>query len=161
MKIYEEMLATNPLDAATWKRKIALFRTTGKIDDAINTLNSYLETFQADIEAWEELADIYLSNQHFSQAAYCYEEVVLSSPENCWVILKYAEILYSIGTLEKVNLARKYFMQAIILNNQCTRAMWGLYQCCNFIKAGKPDDINAKLLDKAKGLLQKAYQGSP
>lgn len=161
LKIYEEMLTSNPLDQLTWKRKISLFRTTGRTDDAISSLNNYLEIFQADLEAWEELTDIYLSVQHFSQAAFCYEEILLNSPEDCWVLLKFAEILQSIGNLEKALLARKYFIQAIVLNQTNSRAMWGLYQCCNFIKSNKPDEVNSKIFEKVKGMLLKIYQGSP
>lgn len=43
-------------------------RDRGEIGDAINLLNKYLETNQADTEAWNELTDIYLSKQNYEKA---------------------------------------------------------------------------------------------
>ena len=133
----------------TWKRRASMYRTAGYLEKCINELNLYLETFQDDVEVWEELTDIYLSIQHFAQAAYCYEEVLLLTPENFWVVLKYGEIVYSVGGLEKLILARKYFIEALVLNPKCVRAMWALYQCTLNVNAVKPDPVNTKVKEKA------------
>lgn len=159
-KVYESLLEKNPLDKMTWKRKVCMLRTVGYTDQAINEMNRYLEVFQDDLDAWEELCDIYLNIQHYSQAAYCYEEVVLAFPDNFWVILKYGEILYSIGGPEKMVLARKYFVESLILNPKCLRGKWLLLQCCNAINLVKPDQINTKLKEKALKLIYKAYEKS-
>jgi len=45
------------------KRKIALFKSQGKIQEAITELVQFLDTYMSDIEAWKELADLYLSCQ--------------------------------------------------------------------------------------------------
>ena len=68
-KVYESLLEKNPLDKMTWKRKVSMLRTVGYTDQAINEMNKYLEVFQDDLDAWEELTDIFLSIQHYSQAA--------------------------------------------------------------------------------------------
>ena len=47
---------------AIWKRRISIYRRTGKIDKAVHELSQYLDTFYTDIEGWLELADIYASS---------------------------------------------------------------------------------------------------
>jgi hypothetical protein len=49
---------------AIWKRRISIYRRTGKIDKAVHELSQYLDTFYTDVDGWLELADIYAtSNQ--------------------------------------------------------------------------------------------------
>ena len=128
------------------------------MDQAIHELNSYLEVFQNDLEVWEELTDVYLSMQQFAKAAYCYEEVLLNTPENFWVVLRYGEMIYSAGGLEKFTLARKYFIQAFVLNPKCIRALWALLQCTVTINSIKPDPTNAKIKEKACKYLTQEYK---
>ena len=137
-----------------------MYRPAGNLEQSIQELNSYLDTFQDDLEVWEELTDIYLSIQHFAQASYCYEEVLLSTPENFWVVLKYGEIIYSIGGIEKLTLARKYFIQAIVLNPKCLRAMWALFQCTVALNSIKSDPMNIKIKEKACNYLIQAYNST-
>ena len=47
---------------AIWKRRISIYRRTGKIDKAAHELSQYLDTFYTDVEGWLELADIYASS---------------------------------------------------------------------------------------------------
>ena len=75
-EIYNELISINPSDFQTVKRLIALHRDQGKLTEAINMLNRYLETNQQDTEAWLELTDIYLSKQNFEKAMFCYEEIL-------------------------------------------------------------------------------------
>lgn len=65
------------------KRRISLLRTLSRPSDAINALTELLESSPADIEAWAELADLYLSQGFYSQAIFCLEEVLLVAP-NAW-----------------------------------------------------------------------------
>lgn len=65
------------------KRRIALLRTLSRINDAIDALIKLLESSPTDIEAWAELADLYLSQNLFPQAIFCLEEVLLVAP-NAW-----------------------------------------------------------------------------
>ena len=159
--LYDSLLEANPLDKLSWKRKVSLLRTIGHTDDAVNEMNKYLEVFQDDLEAWDELCDIYLAMQHYVQAAFCYEEVLMAQPDNFWVVLKYGELLYSIGGPEKMILARKYFIESLILNKKCVRAMWALWQCCNTINVIKPDQTNGKVKDKVVKMIKKSYKSSP
>lgn len=51
---------------AVWKRRISIFRRTGKIDKTVHELSQYLDTFYTDVEGWLELADIYASSNQYA-----------------------------------------------------------------------------------------------
>ncbi|KAG6390977.1 hypothetical protein SASPL_148723 [Salvia splendens] len=59
---------------------------------AIEWLNKYLEIFMADHDAWRELAEVYVSLQMYKQAAFCYEELLLSHPTIPLYHLSYADV---------------------------------------------------------------------
>lgn len=65
------------------KRRIAVLRSLGRTTSAIDALVGLLDASPTDIEAWSELADLYLSQGLFTQAEYCLEEVLLVAP-NAW-----------------------------------------------------------------------------
>lgn len=46
---------------AVWKRRISVLRRAGRLEEAVEELSQYLDTFYTDLEAWLELADIYSS----------------------------------------------------------------------------------------------------
>jgi len=155
--IYEAIIKTSPHDQLACKRRCALLRADGKTELAIQELNRYLETFQGDVEAWDELADIYISECHYQQAAFAYEEVLLASPQDFWVVLRYGEIVYSIGGMANLQAARSYFAQAILLNEACVRAMWALHQCCRQIDSLKPEAENTRMREAAEKQIRRAY----
>lgn len=51
----------------------------GERMEAIRQLNSYLETFINDSEAWLELSELYLQEADYSRAAFCFEELLLTN----------------------------------------------------------------------------------
>lgn len=65
------------------KRRIALLQTLQRTSEAVDALVELLDASPTDIEAWAQLAELYLSNGLFSQAEYCLEEVLLVAP-NAW-----------------------------------------------------------------------------
>lgn len=67
-------------------------KAQGKYQKAIQLLNEYLQIFMSDIEAWQELSELYLFCAMYKQAAFCYEEMILSAPTNHLFALKYAEV---------------------------------------------------------------------
>lgn len=78
------MLNTEPqLPQPVAKRRIALLRSLSRTTDAITALTELLESSPIDIEAWTELSDLYMSQNLFSQAVFCLEEVLLAAP-NAW-----------------------------------------------------------------------------
>jgi len=122
-KIYTKIIADKPEDTITRKRLIAMYKQRGKISEAIEQMNSYLETFSTDAEVWHELGELYMEAGSLSRAVFCFEELVLSNPRNIYFMLTYAELLYSVGDYE---LSRKYFCLACYLDGACLRALWGL-----------------------------------
>ena len=75
MDVADLILAT--LQAA-WKRKIAVMRRTAGgstskasleiVRSVIDELSHYLDTFYTDVEAWLELADLYITYSQFANA---------------------------------------------------------------------------------------------
>ncbi|XP_010550934.1 PREDICTED: ER membrane protein complex subunit 2-like [Tarenaya hassleriana] len=91
-KAYSSLLEDNPLDQVIHKRRVAMAKARGNLSSAIEFLNKYLELFMADHDAWRELAEIYLSLQMYKQAAFCYEELILSQPTVPLYHLAYANV---------------------------------------------------------------------
>jgi tetratricopeptide (TPR) repeat protein len=101
---YASLLEDNPLDQAIHKRRVAISKALGKPSIAIELLNKYLELFMADHDAWRELAELYLSLQMYKQAAFCYEELILSQPTVPLYHLAYAEV--SVTSLNRPHLIK-------------------------------------------------------
>ncbi|NXB52288.1 EMC2 protein, partial [Leucopsar rothschildi] len=122
---------------AARKRKIAIRKAQGKNLEAIRELNEYLEQFVGDQEAWHELAELYINEHDYAKAAFCLEELMMTNPHNHLYCQQYAEVgfrslpflqvKYTQGGLENLELSRKYFAQALKLNNRNMRALFGLY----------------------------------
>lgn len=53
-------LEEHPDSQLLLKRQVALEKTKGNTAAAIDALRKYIDIFQTDREAWEELADLYL-----------------------------------------------------------------------------------------------------
>jgi len=149
-KIYHKILEIKPEDTKidkkpedtmTRKRLIAMLKQKGKISEAVDNINIYLDSFSTDSEVWHELAEIYIEAGMLKQAVYCFEELMLANPRSLYHILTYAELLYSTGDYE---LSRKYFSMASYLDSTSLRAMWGLV-AVNMAMAEKDKD-NEKLV---------------
>lgn len=122
--IYAKILTDKPEDTLTRKRMIAMLKQKGKIGEAIEAINTYLETFSTDSEVWHELAELYIEAGALSRAVYCFEELTIANPRSMYHLLTYAELLYSTNDYE---LSRKYFCLACYLDSGCLRALWGLF----------------------------------
>lgn len=112
---YNKILSENPVNVPILKRRIALVRSLGKEQDAINTLVDFLEAFPTDVEAWCELADLYESQGLGSQAVYCLEEALLTIP-NAWNIharLGELEYMNALASGETSETAQKSLAQAV------------------------------------------------
>jgi len=124
-RVYDKMAETNPSNSLCMKRKICLLKAAGKMSEATNQLCEYLSISPSDVEAWKELAQIYLEYGNFKQAAFCLEEVLLAHPHSYLSFLVYAECLYSIGSKSALSTAQKYFSHSLVLK-KTSRALWGL-----------------------------------
>jgi len=122
-KIYTKILDDKPEDCITRKRLIAMYKQRGKLNEAIEAINVYLETFSTDSEVWHELAELYIEVGSLSRAVYCFEELMLQNPRSMYHVLTYAELLFSVGDYE---LSRKYYSLACYLDGENLRALWGL-----------------------------------
>ena len=112
-----------------WRRKAGTLRKLGKIDEAVTELCALLDTFYTEIEAWIELADIYLSCGRcvlnmsglsiadYSSQTFRYDlalqalsHVLLLAPQNPFHMLHFAETAYLVPD---VPLALKVYLQAV------------------------------------------------
>ncbi|ENN71855.1 hypothetical protein YQE_11472, partial [Dendroctonus ponderosae] len=125
--ILNSIIKADETNSAARKRKVAVLKAQGRTVDAIKELTDYLKIFMADVEAWQELAELYISEQDFSKAAFCVEELILHNPHNHLLHQRYADIKYTIGGLENLETARSYYSQALKINPKNMRALYGLY----------------------------------
>lgn len=133
-KAYSSLLEDNPIDQVISMRRVAMAKARGDILGAIDYLNKYLEIFMADHDAWRELAEIYVSLQMYKQAAFCYEELILSQPMIPLHHLAYADVIYTIGGLENLQTAKKYYASTIELTGgKNIRALYGICLCTSAI----------------------------
>lgn len=161
---YLSLLEDNPLDQVIHKRRVAIAKARGDILKAIEWLDKYLEIFMADHDAWRELAEIYISLQMYKQAAFCYEELILAQPTVPLYHLAYADVLYTLGGLENLQAAKKYYASTIDLTGgKNTRALYGICLCTYAIAQlakgrNKEDKESGELHSLAAAALEKDYK---
>jgi ER membrane protein complex subunit 2 len=104
----------------------------------------------SDVEAWQELCDLYLSQGEYPKAVFCAEELLLHQPHSHLFYQRVADIRYTMvrimklplrstyftiatfqGGVENMELAKTYYCQAIQLNAHNMRAHVGLFLACN------------------------------
>lgn len=126
-KQYDHVLKADPVNMAAWKRKVAVCKAEGDLTSATIELNQYLEVFQTDEQAWQELFDLYVAQRKFELAKFAAEELITSAPENYLYHLQYADVLYSLGGRANVELASVYYSQSLELNmgGKNLRALYG------------------------------------
>lgn len=128
---YNDMIANDESNSLLHKRKIAIFISGRNYPLAIRALCEYLKNFLNDTEAWTQLSELYIQEQEYSKAAFCVEELILTNPHNHLYHERYAEIQYTIGTPDSLELARLYYAQAVKLKPLSLRALYGLILSCN------------------------------
>ncbi|PNF28033.1 ER membrane protein complex subunit 2 [Cryptotermes secundus] len=132
LDILDSIIKQDETNAAPRKRRIAILRARGKIPDAIKELTEYLKKhicsrFMSDQEAWQELCELYLLEQDFARAAFCMEELILHNPHSHLIHQRYAEIRYTQGGFENMELARAHYCLALKLSPNNIRALYGLF----------------------------------
>lgn len=161
-KKYHNLLELQPADALIHKRKIAIAKAQGNLSGAVDALKHYLDIFMADHEAWRELSEIYISLQKYSQAAFCYEELIMMDTSNAAWHLKYAEVQYTIGGLECLRIAKKYYASTIKLSaGKNLRALYGICLCSAAINQAKgriKDEESTDLHTLAASVILKEYK---
>jgi len=161
-QIYSKILEAEPANAVVRKRLVAILKAQNRVGEAIKELNEYLKKFMSDQEAWTELAELYISQQDHKKAKFCMEELILMNPHNHLFHQRYAEILYTLGGNENMEKARKYFAQALKLDNNNMRALFGFFlasaQLANTSKEAKTKKENSKFAAWAATQVNERYQ---
>ncbi|PHU09966.1 hypothetical protein BC332_21826 [Capsicum chinense] len=161
---YSSLLEENPFDQIVHKRRVAMAKAQGNTSAAIDWLSKYLDLFMADHEAWRELAEIYVSLQMYKQAVFCYEELILSQPTVPLYHLAYADVLYTLGGLENLQTAKKYYASTVDLTGgKCSRALFGICLCTSAIGQltkgrSKEDKESSELQSLSAMALEKDYK---
>ena len=162
--LYRRILEQEPANTVAMKRQVAIHKAQNKPVDAIKELTEYLKKFMSDQEAWLELVDLYIAQQDFKKARYSMEEVLLSNPHNHLFHQKYAEILYTIGDLDSMEKSKKYFLQALKLDNNNMRALYGVFLSASHLATASKDSKakrdNTKLSAWAGAQVMERYQGA-
>jgi len=126
IELLDQILEKDDTNCHARKRIIAIHRARGENDRAKKALNEYLEDFMCDGEAWAELCEIYVLEQEYTKAAFCCEELILQNPHNHLYYQKYADIKYTQGGFENMELAKTYYCHTIKINPHNIRALYGL-----------------------------------
>ncbi|KAG9062008.1 ER membrane complex subunit 2 [Linnemannia hyalina] len=139
--IYKAILEEDETNVLASKRQVMLLRAMGLPSEAISALVKYLDINYTDFEGWLQLADLYLDELMYAQAAFCMEEVLMLQPQNHIFHLKYAEILY---TQDNFQLALKQFCRVVELCRDHVRGLYGIKMCASrLLKAAPSKDAAA------------------
>ncbi|KAJ3054435.1 ER membrane complex subunit 2 [Rhizophlyctis rosea] len=122
-EIYETALKQDESNIAILKRLVAILVERGQRHEAIIRLKTYADTFMQDTECWSQLASLYLSENMYEQAAFCYEELLMLKPQNHLYYIRYADLVATLGRWE---VAVKYYCAALELTADNVRALYGL-----------------------------------
>ncbi|KAF4517777.1 hypothetical protein B566_EDAN002982 [Ephemera danica] len=124
-----------PMSLRVRKLQAMKFEALEKYDDALSLLESIIKRDETNAAPRKRKIAIlkargrnmYLNELEFAKAAFCLEELLLHSPHNHLIHQRYAEIRYTQGGLENMELARAHFCQAVKLNPKNLRALYGIY----------------------------------
>jgi tetratricopeptide (TPR) repeat protein len=130
--IYDDLLKSNPCNLMALQRKYCIARAMRKSpEDVIAALNDYLGQQLADVSGWYEMYKLRMALADFKGAAYALEQVVLGSPLEADIHRQLAEVYATLGGLENLSLARKHMAQALELDPNNVRALFGLVSVAN------------------------------
>ncbi|XP_018325439.1 ER membrane protein complex subunit 2-like [Agrilus planipennis] len=162
LRVLDLIIKSDDTNSESRKRKIAILKAQRKNTEAIKELTEYLKVFMADTEAWQELSELYISEQDFNKAAFCLEELILHNPHNHLLHQRYADIRYTQGGFDNLELARAYYCQALRLNSNNIRALYGLFLSASNISvsskcAAQKKKENSKIAEWAMTEINKKY----
>ncbi|KAL8578877.1 hypothetical protein ACOMHN_022170 [Nucella lapillus] len=162
-EIYQDISDKDDANMFAKKRLVAILKAQKKIPEAIDKLNEYLKKFMTDYEAWNELCDLYLSLHDYANASFCLEELIMSNPHNHLYHQKYADLKYTYGGTENMELARSYYTQAVKLCPNNMRALYGLFLSATNLsmssgKGAKERSLNSKYAAWAADQISTKYK---
>nr|OQO27596.1 hypothetical protein B0A51_05226 [Rachicladosporium sp. CCFEE 5018] len=161
LKQYDQFIVDDPTVFPIRKRRAALLRSMGKLNEAVIALTELVDVSPTDAESWAELADCYLTKGSFEQAVFCLEEVLLVTP-NAWNMhARLGEVLFlrandAEGAEKAQGLAEamRRFCRSVELCDDYLRGYYGLKLSTNRLiplltssnsKSGKSADTAAAL----------------
>jgi len=161
-KIYKMVLNMDAVDSDAMCRVVCIAKAEGQYDKAVSALNRYLKLFPANVDAWLELAEIYVQLDRLDYAKFCYEECILIQPEDYRYPLLYADCLYSIASKGKkgsilknpMELARCYYIQSLELAPGNIRALLGLSMV---LRSSKMTSANQSLFESTEKEIVRQY----
>lgn len=106
---YEARVGVNLMDQFARKRLAMMHVREERATAAIASLCTYLQDFEADTDAWRELARVYAAEKMLDKAIYCFEEALLALPKNVALLCEYADVQ---KLQNHTVLARKYYCLA-------------------------------------------------
>ena len=152
---YRNLIQSNVEDRTSLKRYIMMTKISLDTDNLKKTVemwNEYLKVYMDDIDAWNELSDIYIQTNNYVRAIFCLEEVILHHPNNIKYYIKIADLFCSFtNNVDAATNAIKYYSQSILFK-PTPRAFWGLLYALNIILKNKKS-----LDDKMKNLVKISY----
>ncbi|XP_076456472.1 ER membrane protein complex subunit 2-like [Babylonia areolata] len=162
-EIYQDISDKDDANMFAKKRLVAILKAQKKIPEAIDKLNDYLKKFMTDYEAWNELCDLYLALHDYTNASFCLEELIMSNPHNHLYHQKYADLKYTYGGTENMELARSYYAQAVKLCPNNMRALYGLFLSATNLsmssgKGAKERSLNSKYAAWAADQISTKYK---
>lgn len=163
LEVLDFIIKRDETNAVPRKRRVAILKAKGKTLEAIKELVEYLKKFMNDQEAWHELCDLYLQEHEYSKAAFCMEELILHNPHSHLIHQRYGEIIYTQGGFANMELAKACFCQAVKLNPNNIRALYGILLTTNNIvtsarcPSSKRKDAT-KLNEWAAAQIEKQYK---
>jgi len=157
MEILNSIIDEDDSNSQARKRKIAILKAQGENQKAISELVKYLKDFMADGEAWMELCDLYILEQDYAKAAFCCEELILQHPHNHLYYQRYAEIRYTQGGVEHLEMAKVYYSHAIKINPENMRSLYGLLLTSTQL-ASSPKCVAQKKKEYQKSILWASNQ---
>ncbi|XP_013137715.1 PREDICTED: ER membrane protein complex subunit 2-like [Papilio polytes] len=144
LNVLDVIINADETNAPARKRRVAVLKAQGLIHEAIKELADYLKKFMSDVEAWQELCELYLQVQEYSRAAFCAEELILHQPHNHLMHQRLADIRYTMGGIENMELAKTYYCQTLKLNPDNLRALLGLFLVANNLVGQYKSSGNSK-----------------
>ena len=130
---YEDILKTDSTIFSIRKRRAALLRSMGRTNDAIAALTNILDQSPTDAETWSELGDLYLTQGSYDQAVFCFEEVLLMTPNSWNLQARLGEVLYLVAgkaegaeQLKVLSESMRRFCRSLELCDNYLRGYYGL-----------------------------------
>jgi tetratricopeptide (TPR) repeat protein len=154
---YEKILREDPTNMSIRKRRVAVLKSLGRINDAITAITVLLQNSPTDVEAWAEASELYASQGAWGQAIYCAEEVLLIAPIS-WTAHAHVATLHYLSSvssnppsLSELSMALKHFCRAVELNDGYLRGFYGIKVVASKLLPLLSDSAASSLKKKGQG----------